>query len=98
MKILTTNLIGPCTLRVSQDDHSKADYRQAYERCYAAGIVDYAAGGEFFIDVSDLPDLAQMYQLLIRKGGVTDGKTAVLCCNLGKLRCGGPKNRPPRRP
>lgn len=68
MKILTTNLIGPCTLRVSQDDHSKADYRQAYERCYAAGIVDYAAGGEFFIDVSDLPDLVQMYHLVLSKG------------------------------
>ena len=68
MKILSTTLIGPCTLRVSQDDHSKADYRQAYERCYAARIVDYAAGGEFFIDVSDLPDLVQMYTLVINKG------------------------------
>lgn len=68
MKILATNLIGTCTLRVSQCDHSKADYRQAYERCYAAGIVDYAAGGEFFVDVSDLPDLVQLYHVVISKG------------------------------
>lgn len=68
MKKLSTTLIGPLTLRVSQDDNSKAVYRQAYEQCYAAGIVDYAAGGEFFIDVSDLPDLVQMYHLLICKG------------------------------